>query len=127
MNALGRKIVHALVQRGESVVAIDTDPIKLRGLQNAITLIGQVEYPSVLEQVAYRQAKLVISALQIEQTNQLVAYRCRSVNVPCAIHAFDHSQIEQLLQLDVDYLITPAIDAVAIQRKLFTQSTAELK
>jgi Kef-type K+ transport system membrane component KefB len=124
MNALGRKLVHALEQRGESVVAIDTDPNKLKGLGDAETLIGQVEYPSVLEQVAYRQAKLVVSALQIEETNQLVAYRCRSVNIPCAIHAFDHLQIEQLQQLDVDYLITPAIDAVAIQRTLFTKSTS---
>jgi Kef-type K+ transport system membrane component KefB len=121
MNALGRKIVQALVEQEISVVAVDTDPNKLQGLGDALTLIGQVEYPSVLEHVAYRRAKLVISALQIEETNQLVAYRCRSVNVPCAIHAFDTSQIDKLVQLDVDYLITPALDAVAIQRTLFTK------
>lgn len=124
MNALGRKIVHALEQRGELVVAIDIDPNKLQGLGGAATLIGQVEYPSVLEQIAYRQAKLVVSALQIEETNQLVAYRCRSVNVPCAIHAFDCSQIDQLVQLDVDYLITPAVDAVALQRTRFSQQAS---
>lgn len=124
MNALGRKIVQALVQQKASVVAIDTDPNKLQELGDAVTLIGQVEYPSVLEHVSYRQAKLVISALQIEETNHLVAYRCRSVNVPCAIHAFDTSQINQLVQLDVDYLITPAIDAVALQRKLFTKQAS---
>lgn len=121
MNALGRAIVKALIERGESVLAIDTDPHKLQGLDGASILIGNVEYQSVVEEIGLREAKLVVSALQIEDTNHLLAYRCRSAGVCCAIHAFDISVVEDLLDLDTAYLLMPAIDGIVTQRKLMTQ------
>jgi len=118
MNALGRDIVTRLVARGQSVLAIDTDPAKLVGLDGADTLIGNVEYESVVEEIGLRQAKLVVSALQIEDTNHLLAYRCRAAGVPCAIHAFDLSVIDDLIDLGTDYLLMPALDGVRAQREL---------
>jgi len=118
MNALGRDIVKRLVERGQSVLAIDTDPAKLAGLDGADALIGNVEYESVVEEIGLREAKLVVSALQIEDTNHLLAYRCRAAGVPCAIHAFDLSVIDDLIDLGTDYLLMPALDGVRVQREL---------
>jgi len=121
MNALGREIVQQLTMRNERVLAIDTDPQKLEGLGEADILIGNVEYQSVVEEVGLREARLVVSALQIEDTNHLLAYRCRSANVPCAIHAFDLSVVNDLLDLDTTYLMMPAADGILQQRQLMRQ------
>jgi len=103
------------------VLAIDTDPKKLEGLGDADILIGNVEYQSVVEEVGLREARLVVSALQIEDTNHLLAYRCRSAKVPCAIHAFDLSVVNDLLDLDTSYLMMPAADGILQQRQLMQQ------
>tara|TARA_B100000989_G_scaffold55567_1_gene37412 strand:+ start:2104 stop:3771 length:1668 start_codon:yes stop_codon:yes gene_type:complete len=121
MNALGREIVKQLSGRGETVLAIDTDPKKLEGLNCAETLIGSVEYESAVEEIGLSRARFVISALQIEDTNHLLAYRCRSAGVPCAIHAFDISVVEDLLDLDTAYMFMPAFDAVREQLAIFDQ------
>jgi len=121
MNALGREIVKQLTLRNERVLAIDTDPKKLEGLGDADILIGNVEYQSVVEEVGLREARLVVSALQIEDTNHLLAYRCRSASVPCAIHAFDLSVVNDLLDLDTTYLMMPAADGILQQRQLMQQ------
>ena len=118
MNTLGREIVKQLSLRGERVLAIDSDLRKLEGLGAADTLIGNVEYQSVVEEIGLRQARLVVSALQIEDTNHLLAYRCRSAGVPCAIHAFDVSVVADLLDLDTAYLLMPAVDGVVEQRAI---------
>ena len=118
MNTLGREIVHRLVDRGSRVLAIDTDPEKLRGLAPADTLIGNIEYQSVVEEIGLRRAQLVISALQIESVNQLLAYRCRSHKIRCVIHAFNVSVVNDLLELDTAYLLMPSVDGVTEQRKL---------
>ena len=121
MNALGREVVKQLSGRGETVLAIDTDPRKLEGLNCAETLIGSVEYESAVEEIGLSRARLVISALQIEDTNHLLAYRCRSAGVSCAIHAFDISVVEDLLDLDTAYMFMPAFDAVREQLAIFDQ------
>ena len=121
MNALGREIVKQLTVRNERVLAIDTDPKKLEGLGDADILIGNVEYQSVVEEVGLREARLVVSALQIEDTNHLLAYRCRSAKVPCAIHAFDLSVVNDLLDLDTSYLMMPAADGILRQHQLMQQ------
>lgn len=118
MNALGREIVKQLANRGEDVLAIDTDPDKLKGLSPAGTLIGNVEYESVVEEIGLRRARMVVSALRIEDANHLLAYRCRSAGVTCAIHAFDVSAIDDLLELDTSYMFMPAVDAVREQLSL---------
>lgn len=118
MNTMGRKIVEQLNQRNEHVLAIDTDPAKLKGLEPADTLIGNIEYQSVIEEIGLQKAKLVVSALQIEDANQLLAYRCKSFGIPCVIHAFNVSVVDDLLELDTTYLLMPALDGVVEQRKL---------
>jgi Kef-type K+ transport system membrane component KefB len=104
MNHLGRRIVSGLKARGERVLAIDTDPRKLEGL-GCPTLLGNAEHPAVLEEAGLTEAKLLVSALQIEGTNYLLAYRARDVGVPVSIHAFDQSLLRTLERLGADHLI----------------------
>jgi Kef-type K+ transport system membrane component KefB len=106
MNAMGRRLVHDLYQQGETVLAVDTDPQKLEDLP-CHQLVGSVNYPSVLEDASLERAKLVVSTLRIEDTNNLLAYHSKKAGIPAAIHAFDPSVIDDLQQLGVDFLIDP--------------------
>jgi len=118
MNTLGRDLVRRLCKRGETVVAIDTDPAKLNGLP-CRTLLGSVEYLSVLEEAGFERARLLVSALRIEDVNDILAFRCQSAGVPSAIHVVDLSVVDSLLELGVDYLMIPKVDGVKAQvRKL---------
>jgi Kef-type K+ transport system membrane component KefB len=104
MNHMGRRIAEELAERGETVLAIDTDPRKLQGLDSQ-TLLGNAEYPSVLEEAGLDNARLLVSALQIEATNNLLAYRARDAGIPVSIHAFDQSVLAGLERLGADHLI----------------------
>ncbi|MEY3394567.1 MAG: hypothetical protein RL346_803 [Verrucomicrobiota bacterium] len=114
MNTLGRELVRRLAAKGEDVLTVDTDPAKLEGLPGR-KLLGSVGYLSVLEEAGYARAKLIVSALQIEETNDLLAYRAKSVGVPCAIHVVDLSVVENLLDLEADYLMVSKVDGVKAQ------------
>lgn len=111
LNSLGSRLVERLIDRGESVLAIDTDPRKLAPLPCA-TLLGSVDHPTVLEEANLAEAKLVVSALQIEDTNNLLVYRCREVGVPCSIHAFDKSVVRELRDIGTNHLIIPSNNGV---------------
>ncbi len=111
MNALGREIVRRLHDRGETVMAVDTDPGKLVDLPG-LTALGNVEYMSLLEEVGLPRAKLLVSALQIEDTNNLLAYRCREAGVPSSIHAFDQSVIQELRDIGVGHLMISKNDGI---------------
>lgn len=120
MNTLGRRIAEALHRRGEVVLAIDTDPRKLRGLP-CRTLHANIEYRAVLEEQGFAQAKLVVSALRIEDTNDLIAYRCKEAGIPCSIHAVDLSVMENLLAHDVAYFMLPKVDVIKYQSALLRE------
>lgn len=106
MNAMGRRIATQLHEQGELVLAVDSDARKLADLP-CRTLVGNMDYPTVAEEAFLSQAKLAVSTLHIENSNNLLAYRCRLAGVPVAIHAFDASVISDLELLGVDYLIDP--------------------
>ena len=116
MNALGRELVQRLCQRGERVVAIDTDPGKLVNLP-CDTLIGDAEAWSLLEEADFEHARLLVSTLHIEPTNDLLAFRCYEAGVEAAIHAVDLNHIQHLLDMDVAHLMVPKVDGVKRQRK----------
>jgi Kef-type K+ transport system membrane component KefB len=104
MNTLGRTIVRRLRERGETVVAIDTDPVKLRDL-DARTFVGDALHPEILSEAAFEKAALLVSALQIEETNSMLAYRCREAGIPSSIHAFDQSVFDDLSKLGTTHLM----------------------
>lgn len=104
MNTMGRKIVEGLAERGVAVLAVDTDPAKLARL-SAPGLIGDADDLGVLEAAGIRRARLLVSALQIESANNLLAYRCRSFGVACAIHAFDRLVVDDLRSIGATHLM----------------------
>jgi trk system potassium uptake protein len=104
MNALGRAVVEKLAERGHNVVAIDTDPEKLEGL-GVRTVLGNAEYMSVLEEAGISSCSLLVSTLQIEDVNRLLAYRARKLGIPSVIHVFDRGIEEELRGLDVAHLL----------------------
>lgn len=117
MNTLGRELVRRLAAKGEPVLAIDTDVYKLAGLPGD-KLVGSVEYTSVLRAAGLAQAKLLVSALKIEEANDLLAYRARCHGVRCAINVTDLEAVDHLLAVQTTYLIVPKVDGVKAQRKL---------
>jgi Kef-type K+ transport system membrane component KefB len=104
MNALGRRIVDRLVALGEDVLAVDTSPGNLEGLTCRV-MLGNAEHVGFLEEAGMRDAKLLVSTLQIEETNQLLAYWGRLFGVPTSIHAFDNSLADDLLNAGATHVI----------------------
>ncbi len=117
MNSLGRRLARELTAAGHTVVAVDTDPHKLAGLP-CRTELGNVGYRAVLDHLCLRRARLLVSALRIDATNDLLAYRCREAGVPCAMHVHDVREMDQLLEIGTDYLMISKVDGV---KRLNTQ------
>ncbi|MGF1678391.1 MAG: cation:proton antiporter [Candidatus Methylacidiphilales bacterium] len=120
MNSLGRELARRLYQAGERVLALDTDPLKMAGLP-CPTLLGSAEYLDVLLEAGLPKAKLLVSALRIEEANELLAFRARQFGVRCSIHAFDTSVMDNLLDLDVVYLMLPKVEGIKFQNRMLQQ------
>lgn len=110
MNDLGRRVARLLHDRGKTVIAIDTDPRKLSGL-DCRTLVGDVDYASTLDDAGLPHARLAISALKIEAVNKLFVYRCRTAGVPVAAYAADHAIREQLREIGASILVESRTEA----------------
>lgn len=104
MNSLGRRLARELSERGEEVVAIDSDPGKLQDLP-CPTLLGNAEHLSVLAEAGLDRARLLVSALHIEETNNLLTYRARSRDIPVSVHAFDTGVVPDLESLGATHLM----------------------
>lgn len=111
MNTLGRSLVVRLTEAGERVVAVDVDPEKLAGLP-CRTELGNVDHRAFLEHLRYQKARLVVSTLRIEATNDLLAFRCAEAGVRCAVHVHDLRELEHLSAIAADYLIISKVDGV---------------
>ena len=120
VNSLGLQIVKDLVRQGETVLAIDTNPQRLAPLKSH-TLVGNAEDWAVLEEANLPQAKLLVSALHIEDTNDLLAYRCQQLKIPCAIHAVDLEETDNLLEMDATYLMIPKVDGIRLQNEKLSE------
>ena len=115
-NSLGRRIATYLHERGETAVMLDTDPAKLRELP-CRTMMGDAQNVDFLEEAGLPRAKLLISCIGIEDVNNLLAYRCRTMKVRCAIHAIDLSMVDSLLEMDPTYLMLPKVDGIKLQNR----------
>lgn len=114
MNTLGRELARRLTERGETVVATDTDLFKLRDLP-CETVQGDAESPAVLREAGLEKAKLLVSTMHIESTNDLLAFRCRVAGIPAAIHAVNLREVTNLLDMEVAYMMSPKVDGIHLQ------------
>ncbi len=116
MNSLGRALATSLHGRGEAVLAVDVDPGKLAHVP-CRTMLGDAESNALLEDAGLVRARLLVSTLHIGPTNDLLAFRCRQAGVACAIHAVDLTALDNLLEMDVAYLIVPKADGIRSQNR----------
>ena len=114
MNTLGRDLARRLTARGESVIAVDTDPAKLRDLP-CEKINGDAGSPAVLREAGLEKAKLLVSTMHIESTNDLLSFRCRVAGVPAAIHAVNLREVTNLLDMEVAYMMSPNVDGIHLQ------------
>ncbi len=113
MNELGRKLVKELTTLNhQNILAIDMDPHKLKNLP-CRTMIGNIEYASTLEEAGFARAKVIISTLRSEETNNLLAFHARKAGVPIAVHAADPSMKDGLTAIGADYIISPKESVVS--------------
>ena len=106
MNSLGRRLARELTERGQAVLAVDSDPRKLADLP-CPTLLGNAEHASVLNEAGLDQARLLVSALHIEETNNLLTHRARSLGIPVSVHAFETAHVPELQALGATHLLFP--------------------
>jgi Kef-type K+ transport system membrane component KefB len=104
MNSLGRAIVESLQRSGERALAVDTDLRKLEGLP-CDTVLGSAEYLSVLHEAGISGAKLLVSALRIEDVNRLLAYRAATFGVPAVIHVYDQVSESEFSSMGVAHVL----------------------
>jgi Kef-type K+ transport system membrane component KefB len=104
MNDLGRRVAILLHDRGEQVVAIDTDARKMAGLPCQV-LVGDVDYTSTLDEAGLAEARMAICALRSESVNRLLVFRCRMLSVPIAVYAPDRSMRDQLQAIGATHLV----------------------
>ena len=116
MNTLGRCLATRLTDRGEVVLAVDTDPDKLKDLP-CPTLLGNADYQAVLEEAGLAQAKLMVSALRIEDANDLLACRCRCEGIPFAATVMDLGAVNNLLAMDAAFMITPKVEGMKVVKQ----------
>lgn len=114
MNTLGKLIVKKLISQNANVIAVDTDPRKLKNLK-CKTIIGSIDYQETLEDMNIHNAQLVISALRIEEANELIAYWCKCHGIQSCIHGVDMNNLDRLLDNQVAYLILPKVDGIKKQ------------
>ena len=63
--------------------------------------------------------KLVVSALQIEDVNSMLVYRCAKLGVPVSVHAHDPSFAYELLEIGADHMMVSKLDGIApMEREL---------
>ncbi len=110
MNPLGKLLVKRLHERGKKVLAIDIDHRKLAGLP-CRTMVGDIDYISVLQDANLARAELAITTLMIEDVNRLFAYRCNQLSVPVAMHVFDRSVRQGAEAMSPRYIIDSRVAA----------------
>jgi Kef-type K+ transport system membrane component KefB len=111
MNTLGRRLVEDFSARGDRVVAIDIDPAKLAGLP-CITIQGSSDHRAVLSEAGLEGARFLVSALQIEEANNLLAYRAAAAGVPSSIHAFDVALADDLRAYGATHVMLSKSDGI---------------
>jgi Kef-type K+ transport system membrane component KefB len=109
MNALGRRIVEALQARGESVVAVDQQAAALAGM-TCPTFTGKAEHLAVMEEAGLSGARLLVSALRIEESNRLLVHYAAQLGVPASVHAFHADAAAELASAGADHLMVPRED-----------------
>jgi Kef-type K+ transport system membrane component KefB len=111
VNTLGVRLVEAFLERGERVLAIDTDASKLEGLP-CDSVQGSTDHEAVLREAGFDRARLVVSTLQIEEANNLLAYRAQRAGVRASLHAFEPALAAELREYGATHVMVSKYDGI---------------
>ncbi len=125
---VGESVAESLVSERNDITVVDTDPIRLRQLQDRLDLRGVVGngiQPSVLREAGIEDADMLIGCAPMDETNLVVCKVAHDLfNVPTTIARIRSPEFEDgspLLQrggFAVDRVICPEESVTAYIRKL---------
>lgn len=114
---VGSSVAESLVSERNDITVVDTDPVRLRGLQDRLdlrTVVGSASHPSVLVEAGIEDADMMIAVTQSDETNLVACKLAQQLfNVPtriARIRATDFLGNERILGQDcfaVDLAICP--------------------
>lgn len=120
MNPLGRHIARRFQDQGVPVTAIDTDPLKFGGM-TVRTVLGRADDEEVLAEAGLDRAALLVTALQIEEVNDLLVFLGRRAGVPVAAHAFNPETAEELSDLGADHLMESRHEGARVVARMMAE------
>jgi len=114
---VGSSVAENLVSEANDITVVDTDPVRLRKLQDRFdlrTVVGNAGHPATLERAGARDADMILAVTQSDETN-LVACKLAATmfNVPtkiARIRAADYLSHPEMFSPDffsVDTVICP--------------------
>jgi len=125
---VGESVAESLVSEKNDITLVDTDPARLRVLQERLDLrgvVGNAIQPSVLKDAGIEDADMVIACAPQDETNLVVCKVARhAYNVPTTIARLrspefeDGSELLDKAGFDVDRVICPEQTVTAYIRKL---------
>ena len=125
---VGESVAESLVSEKNDITLVDTDPLRLRQLQERLDLrgvVGNAIQPSVLKEAGVEDADMLIACAPLDETNLVVCKVARQAfNVPTTIARLrspefaDGSPLLDKPGFDVDRVICPEQTVTAYVRKL---------
>ena len=119
---LGLNIARHLVLENQNVTLIDSDPEKLRAVNEMLdvqTILGMGSHPDVLEAAGCGSADMIIAVTRSDEVNMVACQMAYSLfNVPKKIARVRHSSYRELVtghlftpdNMPVDVIISPEIE-----------------
>jgi trk system potassium uptake protein TrkA len=131
---VGESVAESLVSERNDITMVDTDPVRLRDLQDRLDLRGVAGngiQPSVLREAGIEDADMIISCAPLDETNLVVCKVAHDVfNVPTTIARIRSPEFENGTPLldktgfAVDQVICPEQSVTAYIRKLIEHPEA---
>ncbi|MCU0969593.1 MAG: NAD-binding protein, partial [Rubrivivax sp.] len=131
---VGESVAESLVSERNDITMVDTDPARLRDLQDRLDLRGVAGngiQPSVLREAGIEDADMIISCAPLDETNLVVCKVAHDVfNVPTTIARIRSPEFENGTPLldktgfAVDQVICPEQSVTAYIRKLIEHPEA---
>ncbi len=86
---VGSSVAESLVSEANDITVVDTDPARLRKLQDRLdlrTVTGNAAHPAVLEQAGARDADMILAVTQSDETNMVACKLAATMfNIPTKI------------------------------------------
>lgn len=111
LSATGRYIAGELEKTGRNFIVIDSDPVKIKELNDAniLNIEGDATHEAVLKSANIGKAGGLLSALHADSDNLFVAVTAKGLNpaLKIVVKAIDEESERKLQQVGADYVVMP--------------------